>query len=277
VSVAIILGSSFSKQVPKNIQLNPVRISTIWGSVTLYQVLVPHREDAPSWIIFRHGLPHQVLPHQINFRGYIAALKEVGCRSLIICSSVGVLDSQVPLYQPMFAADLLMPDQRLPNGEVCSMFTIPQAQQGHLVLQGRIFSNALQQQIIKLTQKLNVQWGPDVNFAYVPGPRTKTALENKYWLQLGAQVNSMSIGPEVVLAQEMQIPTVALLVGHKYSKCTLDPPSSHKQILTLDEKNNAMEAMQASLVNVRQVTEAIIEIILQKVQTVDFDHYLYQF
>ena len=276
MSVAIILGSSFSKQVPKNIKISPVRISTFWGTVTLYQVLVPQREDTPSWLVFRHGLPHQILPHQVNFRGYIAALKEVGCRGLITCSSVGVLDPQVPLYRPMFAADLLMPDQRLPSGEVCSMFTTPQAQQGHLVLQGRIFSDALQQQIIKVTQRLKVEWGPDVNFAYVPGPRTKTALENKYWLQLGAQVNSMSIGPEVVLAQEMQIPTAALLVGHKYSTSTLDQEKGQHPLMVSDS-NLAIQAMQTSLINARQVTEAIVEIILKEVQPVDFDHYLYRF
>ena len=110
----------------------------------------------------------------------------------------------------------------------------------------------------------------------MPGPRTKTALENKYWLQLGAQVNSMSIGPEVVLAQEMEIPAVALLVGHKYSKYTLNREQSRDQLM-VSEKNLAMNAMQTSLINARQATESIIEIILKEIQTVDFDHYLYRF
>ena len=41
----------------------------------------------------------------------------------------------------------------------------------------------------------------EVVFAFSPGPRTKTRAENALWAQLGAQVNSMSLGPEVVLAE----------------------------------------------------------------------------
>ena len=34
---------------------------------------------------------------------------------------------------------------------------------------------------------------------------------------LGAEINSMTLGPEVVLANELEIPCAGLTVGHKYS------------------------------------------------------------
>lgn len=53
--------------------------------------------------------------------------------------------------------------------------------------------------------------------AYTKGPRTKTAAENAMWARLGGQVNSMTVAPEVVLANELGIPVAGLVVGHKYS------------------------------------------------------------
>ena len=54
-------------------------------------------------------------------------------------------------------------------------------------------------------------------FAYCRGPRSKTPAENRAWRTLGASVNSMTLGPEAVLAAELGIPAAAVVVGHKRS------------------------------------------------------------
>ncbi|MCP4804582.1 MAG: hypothetical protein GY913_29765 [Proteobacteria bacterium] len=51
----------------------------------------------------------------------------------------------------------------------------------------------------------------------MPGPRTKTPAENRWLASTGAQVNSMSVAPELVIANELGIPCAALVVGHKLS------------------------------------------------------------
>ena len=104
----------------------------------------------------------------------------------------------------------------------------------------------------------------------------KTALENQYWLQLGAQVNSMSVGPETILAQEMQIPTVALLVGHKYSR-TSQHNSTIQKNHTQAPRHLAMKDMQQSLIGARHTMEKILMVILQNLKPVTFEHYLYKF
>ena len=53
---------------------------------------------------------------------------------------------------------------------------------------------------------------PRVVFGYAPGPRTKTAAENAMWARLGADVASMTLAPEIVLANELEIPCAALVV-----------------------------------------------------------------
>jgi purine nucleoside phosphorylase len=244
---AVILGSSFSK-TPLSIEHTPLDVDTSWGRVRLYQVQM---NAHTAYLIYRHGIPHSCLPHQINFRGYIEALKLYGCTSLLLTSSVGVLRAEIPLYTPLLAHDLLMPFNRLPTGEVCTLFPSPVSNQGHLVLQDGIFSSDLNQMLSTLFKEMDIDQGPSVTFAYVPGPRTKTKAENHFWRHCGADVNSMSIGPEVVLANEAGIPTSALLIGHKYS---LD----HSQLdQTNPNHSHTQETIQDSLLFSRKIVEDV--------------------
>ncbi len=210
--VGVILGSAFHTEQLAGLSWSPQVFQTPWGPVTL------HREsEGRAWALFRHGSPHTRLPNHINYRGQAWALKSAGCVAVITTSSVGVLDPAVPLFTPLLAGDLLMPDNRLPDGSACTIFDTPRPDHGHLVIQGGIFSSGLGAQIRRIAAGIGVDVGPDVVFAYVAGPRTKTAAENRMWALLGAQVNSMTVGPEVVLANELELPCAGLLVGHKLS------------------------------------------------------------
>jgi 5'-methylthioadenosine phosphorylase len=214
-SIAVILGSAFERPRLGGAALEPVPVATGHGEVTLHRF---PRRDLDAWVLFRHGVPHRYLPSQIPFRAHAAALRSVGCGALLVTSSVGVLDRAVRLDEPLLLADLLMLENRLPDGTACTMFCgEPAPEQGHLVLDEGLFSRRLGEQVTDLGRALGWPMERRVLFAYVQGPRTKTAAENLLLRALGVQVNSMSIGPEVVLANELEIPTAGLVVGHKLS------------------------------------------------------------
>ena len=70
-------------------------VETRFGEVTLYRFQAASDTEAlerPAYVIFRHGLPHTWLPHQIPYRAYADALQRLHCRSLLITTSVGVLN-----------------------------------------------------------------------------------------------------------------------------------------------------------------------------------------
>ncbi len=240
-SVAVILGSAFQDSMPQALNLQRIEIQTAWGKQALY-----HAQDFqhPAYILFRHGLPHRLLPNQINYRSQAQALEKVNCGALLITSSVGVMDSDLPLFKPMLLSDLMMLDNRLPDGSTCTMFTEPSLKQGHLVVTEGLFSGELNHQIQRLAQDLIHAAKQPIVFAYVAGPRTKTAAENKIWHQLGVQVNSMTLAPEVILANELEIPCTGLVVGHKYStpkiKNIADPKSMSD---SLESSKGAMETL----------------------------------
>jgi purine nucleoside phosphorylase len=247
--------------MPRALNLERIEIQTAWGLQALYYAKNFQR---PAYLLFRHGLPHRLLPHQINYRSQAQALKQVDCGALLITSSVGVLDSDLPLFKPMLLTDLVMLDNRLPDGSTCTMFTQPSLEQGHLVVTEGLFSKELNQQIHRLAGDLIHAVKQPIVFAYVTGPRTKTPAENKIWHELGVQVNSMTLAPEVILANELEIPCMGLVVGHKYS--------------TPDIKNNAdPQSMSDSLESSRGAMETLILRFLEKSEPVSFGNRIYQF
>lgn len=211
---AVILGSAFSGSTLGGRPLRPEPVDTPYGPATLHRVATPR---GAARVLFRHGAPHRLLPHQVPYLAHAWALRAVGCRALLITSSVGVLDGALPLFVPLPIGDLLMLDNRLPDGRACSIFTEPTEEQGHLVVDGGLFDPRLSAQLATLADSVGSPLGPAALFAYVGGPRTKTPAENALLAAWGAQINSMSVGPEVVLANELQIPCCGLAVGHKYS------------------------------------------------------------
>ena len=222
-AVAAIVGSSFSREFP-GLELAPEPVATPAGEVVLQRVVGPER---PAYLLFRHGLPHRYLPHQIPYRAHALALREVGCRALLVTSSVGVLDAELPLYEPLLLGDLLYLDNRLPDGSTCTLFQQPSQEQGHLVLSEGLVSPALGAEVKRLAEGAGAPLAAEgVLFVYVGGPRTKTRAENALLARLGAQTNSMTLAPELVLAGELGIPCAAVLVGHKYSGPAAPPAAA---------------------------------------------------
>ncbi len=301
-SIAVILGSAFSESPPQGVELDPIEVSTPWGTVVLYEAKRLRRSER-AFVIFRHGIPHDTLPHQVNYRAYAFALKRVKCQALLVTSSVGVLDPRVPLDQPLLIADLLMPDNRLPNGELCTMFAHPPTFEsdhshhttpnhdplapGHLVIREGLCSLELSQQVLRCLSNrghldpasLSASEVSRVIFAYAPGPRTKTPAENHYWLTLGAQVNSMSIGPELVLANELEIPTAGLVIGHKRSNAAI-VTQKNLTLATqphLDSSQHGRREMTETLERSHSLLEEIVVNFLRTASPVPFMNYIYRF
>jgi len=259
-SVAVVLGSAFHAESLTELELEPVVVETAWGAQVLHRLPGKERD---AYVIFRHGFPHALLPNHIGFRAQAEALRTTGCGALLLTSSVGVLDASVPLFELLPVEDLLTLDNRLPDGSACTMWPKPADEHGHLVLEEGLFSAALRAQVEELAGEADIELGPGVVFGYAGGPRTKTRAENRMWATLGAQVNSMTVGPEVILANELEIPCAALVVGHKYSLSTEDAP---------DEA-----AVTASLERSRAATTRLVVEFLRTGTPVEFANRIYRF
>lgn len=251
-ALAIILGSAFYKALESLslISPEPFRVTTPHGEQLVWRMQA--RGDRDVYLFVRHGTPHTLLPHQIDWRAQAAAMDALGVGALVVTSSVGVMDASLPVQTPMLLGDLMMPQNMLPDGTACTMFLQPSPTQGHLVIEDGIFSSALNQRIREIASRAGVAvHEEEVVFAYVGGPRTKTPAENRFFAQAGAQVNSMTVGPEVVLANELEIPCAGLVTGHKRSsgEDRADVSGAAQITASLDEARDALSSLIVAIAN----------------------------
>lgn len=256
---AVILGSAFERPTLVGRDLEPLQVATRFGPTLLH-----FDAHTGGHVLFRHGAPHRFLPNQIPYRAQAAALNEVGCDRLLVTSSVGVLDHDLPLDAPIPIGDILMLGNSLPDGTACTVFPDPVAGQWHLVLDAGLISDPLTAQFERLCRDAELTPGPRAVFAYTPGPRNKTAAENVAWVRLGAQIDSMTVGPEIVLANEFGISCAAVGVGHKYSG-----PGQHGHL--------ERQAMADSLVRGQRIVEVAADAFLRGSTPVEFGNRFFRY
>jgi len=180
-------------------------VRTPFGSVELERFSI---HDIQIWVVYRHGPSTTMLAHEINYKANIWALRQMGVSVLLLTSSVGCVSEGIQLNAPLLITDLLMLDNSLPDGSACTYG------EGYLICGDALFSPALRNQFKQAWEVHGSSMLPEVTYWYQPGPRTKTPLENKALGALGVDVNSMTIGPEVVLANELGIATIAVGIAH---------------------------------------------------------------
>jgi len=259
-SIAVILGSAFD-EMPDWLSLEEQKYSTPYGEATLFHL---PDSDPAAYVLFRHGVPHTFLPNQIPYQANAWALKEVGCGALVVTSSVGVFKQDFPLFSPLLVNDLVMLDNRLPSGNTCTMFTEPAKDHAHLIITEGLFSAELGKQLGNLAEACQWPVAGEVIFGYVGGPRNKTPAENRIWRNFGVDVNSMTLGPEIILANELEIPTAGLVVGHKYSIPGLETENDN---LSLDD----------SFAQSRKAFAKLIISFLENGRAASFNNVLYRY
>lgn len=171
----------------------------------------------------RHGLNHDLLPSEINFRANIWALKSVGVRTIIGASAVG------SLRQEIRPGDLALPSQYLDftkglraasffgRGLVAHVSTAHPTCAHTAALLARVAGS--------IGQPLH----RDKTYACVEGPRLGTRAES-FWLRAaGADLVGMTNVPEAFLALEAQVGYCVITVATDYD-CWLDDTSQHVSV-----------------------------------------------
>lgn len=168
----------------------------------------------------RHGLRHDLLPSEINFRANIWALKSMGVRTIIGVSAVGSLREEI---RP---GDLALPSQYLDFTKglrAASFFgkgLVAHVSTAHPTC---AHTAAL---IARVAESIGQPLHRDKTYACVEGPRLGTRAES-FWLRgAGADLVGMTNVPEAFLALEAQVGYCVITVATDYD-CWLDDASQH--------------------------------------------------
>jgi len=168
----------------------------------------------------RHGLHHDLLPSEINYRGNIWALKSLGVRTLVGVSAVGSLREEI---RP---GDLALSSQYLDftKGLRASTF-FGRGLIAHVSTANPTCS-VTAGIIVRAARSLELPLHEGKTHACVEGPRFGTRAESFFLRNCGADLVGMTNVPEVFLAGEAQLGYCTIAVATDYD-CWLEDPQQH--------------------------------------------------
>ena len=181
----------------------------------------------------RHGLHHDLLPGEINFRANIWALKSVGVRTVIGVSAVGSLREEI---RP---GDISLPSQYLDftKGQRAATF-FGRGVVAHISTAQPVCS-ATTGLIVRVARSLGTKVHENKTYACVEGPRLGTRAESFFLRGAGADLVGMTNDPEAFLAAEAQLGYCTISLATDYD-CWLEDASQHvsaEQVIALFHKN----------------------------------------
>ncbi|MDE2447567.1 MAG: S-methyl-5'-thioadenosine phosphorylase [Gammaproteobacteria bacterium] len=168
----------------------------------------------------RHGLHHDLLPSEINFRANIWALKTVGVRTIIGVSAVGSLREAIRPGDLALASQYLDFTKGLRAASFFGKGMVAHVSTAHPTC---AHTAAL---IARVAESIGQPIHRDKTYACVEGPRLGTQAES-FWLRAaGADLVGMTNVPEAFLALEAQLGYCVITVATDYD-CWLDDASLH--------------------------------------------------
>jgi 5'-methylthioadenosine phosphorylase len=168
----------------------------------------------------RHGTGHRLLPHEINYRANIYALKAQGATQLVSLSAVGSLEEAIA------PGDLALPNQYFDWTKGKRDATFFGAGVAAHISSAEPVSSALVEWIARAATGLGLTCHTGITYAGVEGPRLGTRAESRFLRQTGAQIVGMTNVPEAFLAREAQICYASIGIVTDYD-CWMENPEMH--------------------------------------------------
>jgi len=154
----------------------------------------------------RHGDPHRILPHHVNYRANLYALKEIGITSIIAIAAVGGITA------PMHAGVIAIPHQLVDYtySREQSIFSDTGHGLEHHVDFTEPFTQKVRELLLTSSSQLHINVVGKGVVAVVQGPRLETAAEINKLEREGCDLVNMTLMPEAGLARELAIEYASL-------------------------------------------------------------------
>ncbi|MCX6256481.1 MAG: S-methyl-5'-thioadenosine phosphorylase [Bacteroidia bacterium] len=184
-------------------------------------------------IISRHGDRHQITPTHVNNRANILALKEAGVTHIFATSAAGSLREEIGM------GDIVIPDQFIDFTKFREVTVYEDFNSGicHTPMADP-FDLKLRSSLIEAAKQQSLTFHSKGTVITIEGPRFSSKAESRMFRLWGADVINMSIAPEVIIANEMNIPYACVVISTDYD-CWRDDVAhvSFESVLKVFEQN----------------------------------------
>lgn len=225
-----------------------LNIETPYGKLSSH-LSVSTINGVPVAFLPRHGSPHHIPPHKINYRANIWALRQAGIERIVAVNAVGGISPN------MVTGALVVPDQLIDyTWDREHTYFDGEAESG---LEHFDFSypfdaslrEALQQAAAGLT---GVELVPGGTYGVTQGPRLETAAEINRMARDGCDVVGMTAMPEAGLARELEMAYASLCL-------VVNPAAGRSDTeITMEDINRVVEQ---GMRRVRDVLSGAVQLI----------------
>lgn len=197
------------------------------------------------WYLARHGSPHRIPPHRINYRANIHALKSLGADSILAINAVGGVSTELP------PGAILVPDQLIDYtwGRVHTFSDGGSAPLRHIDF-SQPFEGPVRQALLRAAAGTGIEVVDGGCHAVTQGPRLETAAEVTQLAAAGCAVVGMTAMPEAALAREAGIDYASLCVVANAGAGLEDGPITEEDI---------HRVLQDAMTRVRTIIEKLVE------------------
>jgi 5'-methylthioadenosine phosphorylase len=174
----------------------------------------------------RHGRGHRILPHELNHRANIYALRSLNVRWIICITAVGSLQEQ---YAPR---DVLLPSQFYDRTSQRAEHTFfGNGIAAHIAFAEPI-STTLRNLLAESARELGIRFHNGGTYVNMDGPAFSTRAESELNRRHGFDVIGMTNLPEAKLAREAEIAlaTVAMITDYDCWKVEEEPVTAEAVI-----------------------------------------------
>lgn len=153
----------------------------------------------------RHGHPHRIPPHQVNYRANLWALKEVGAQAVVAVNAVG------GIHMAMGTGHFCVPHQIIDytSGREHTYFAGELEHVTHIDF-SHPYDEALRSKLCQALAAERCEFSSHGVYGATQGPRLETVAEIARMERDGCDIVGMTGMPEAVLARELTLPYACL-------------------------------------------------------------------
>ncbi|HJK96016.1 MAG TPA: S-methyl-5'-thioadenosine phosphorylase [Polyangiaceae bacterium LLY-WYZ-14_1] len=186
-----------------------LRVETTFGPPS--DAIVSGRLDGVRMLFLpRHGRGHRIPPHEVNYRGNLLALKQLGAEQVVSVSAVGSMKESIHPGDFVLVDQFVDRTRSRPNTFFEGLGVV-----AHVELAEPI-DPALSAALGAAAEEVDVTVHRGGTYVCIEGPQFSTRAESNLYRSWGVDVIGMTNLPEARLAREAELPyaTVAMVTDY---------------------------------------------------------------
>lgn len=217
---------------------------TPWGQPSAAPLRM-RLQERELLFLARHGDPHRIPPHRVNYRANLWALREAGATRVLAVNAVGGINPALAEGHFCVPHDLI----DYTWGRASTYFEDDLQQVVHVDLT-QPYDTLMREHLLEALKQQGVNHAPAGVYGATQGPRLETPAEIRRMAADGCDIVGMTGMPEAVLARELGLPYACLAL-------VVNPAAG------LSAGSLSMEAMESVMAAGMQQVHAVLAEVLE--------------